>query len=255
MKARVNVIRFLLGLIITLVASNILAQKLEPTAAELGLMRGFPPPEDKLVDATNWTIYPFNRWGFLYVQRFQPTAMMDNGIGQTVPWQTNLINLDQLEISTPDKKTFKVRNLMEMYNTDALMVIYGGKLVYERYWNGMTPLTQHWLASTSKSVVGMAAAILVNRGVLDPKKLVKNYIPELAESGFANATVDQILDMTAGTAWNESMEELLNPESFARRYGAAAGSWKIMGVESEGLESIRWAQRLRLKVSDGPCGG
>lgn len=235
MKTSVNVIRFLLGLIIILAASSVWAQDLEPTAGELGLMRGFPPPKDKMVDATNWTIYPFNRWGFLNVQRFQPTAMLDNGIGPAVPWQTNPINLDQLEISTPDKKTFELRNLMEMYNTDALVVIHDGKLVYERYWNGMTPHTQHWLASTSKSVVGTAAAILVDRGVLDRKKLVKDYIPELADSGFGDATVDQILDMTAGTAWDESMEELLNPESFARQYGAAAGSWKIKGVESDGV--------------------
>ena len=41
--------------------------------------------------------------------------------------------------------------------------------------------------------------------------------------------------MTAGTTWDESMDELVNPESFARQYGAAAGSWKVKGVESEGV--------------------
>ena len=146
------------------------------------LMKGFPPSEDKFIDATNWTIYPFNRWGFKNVQRFQPTAFLDNGIGNPTPWQMNPRNLDKLKIKTPDNNSFEIRNLMEIYNTDALVVIHDGKLVYERYWNGMTPTTPHWLASTSKSVVGTAAAILVDRGVLDREKLIKEYIPELAES-------------------------------------------------------------------------
>jgi CubicO group peptidase (beta-lactamase class C family) len=223
-------IRILLGITVAFLVTNTWAQELEPTASELRLMQGFPPPQDKFVDATNWTIYPFNRWGFQNVQRFQPTAFLNNGLDNSVPWQMNLQNLDQLRIKTPDKMTFEVRNLMEVYNTDALVVVQSGRLVYERYWNGMTPTTPHWLASTSKSVVGTAAAILVDRGVLDRERKIKDYIQELAKSGFGDATLDQLLDMTAGTAWDESMDELINPESFARQYGAAAGSWKIKGV-------------------------
>jgi len=233
-----TLIRILLGLAVIIVGTNTWAQELEPTASELRLMQGFPPAKEKRVDATNWTIYPFNRWGFQNVQRFQPTAMLDNGIGGIVPWQSDQQNLDQLKIETPDKKIFEVRELMEIYNTDALVVIHEGKLIYERYWNGMTAQTPHWLASTSKSVVGTAAAILLDRSVLDRNTLVKTYLPELAGSGFGDATVGQLLDMTAGTAWDESMEELLNPKSFARQYGAAAGSWKIKGVDSEGVFSF-----------------
>lgn len=229
------VIRILLGLTAAFFVTNAWAQELEPTASELRLMQGFPPPQDKFVDATNWTIYPFNRWGFKNVQRFQPTAFLNNGLNNSIPWQRDLQNLDKLKIKTPDKKTFEVRNLMEVYNTDALVVVHSGRLVYERYWNGMTPTTSHWLASTSKSVVGTVAAILVDRGVLDREKKIRDFIPELAKSGFGNATLDQLLDMTAGTAWDESMDELKNPESFARQYGAAAGSWKIKGVESDGV--------------------
>jgi CubicO group peptidase (beta-lactamase class C family) len=107
--------------------------------------------------------------------------------------------------------------------------------VYERYWNGMTPKSSHWLASTSKSVIGTAAAILLDRGALKREALVKDYVPELAKSGFGDATVGQILDMTAGTTWDESMEELRRLDSPARQYGAASGSWKIKGVEAEGV--------------------
>ena len=33
------------------------------TAAEAGLMQGFPPPEDKVVDMSNWLAPAYNRWG------------------------------------------------------------------------------------------------------------------------------------------------------------------------------------------------
>jgi len=226
---------YLILILLVLSIANVCAQELEPTASELGLMKGFPSDKEKHVDATNWTIYPFNRWGFKNVQRFQPTAFLDNGSGDSIEWAIDKKNLDRFEVKTPEGKRIKVRDLMESYNTDAVVVIHDGRLVYERYWNGMTPSTPHWLASTSKSVIGTAAAILVDRGVIDRDKYIKDYIPELADSGFADATLGELLDMTAGTAWDESMEELLNPKSFARRYGAAAGSWKIKGVESEGV--------------------
>lgn len=219
-----------------LFVSTLYAELIEPTASELGLMKGFPPPIDKVVDATNWTLPPYNRWGFQNVNRFQPTGHLDNGPSERqAPWLLNKKNLDHLEISTPDGETMSLRALMEMYLTDALVVIHDGKLIYERYWNGMTPQSQHWMASTSKSIIGTAAAILIDRGIISREDPVTKYLPELSSSGFNGTTVDQLLDMTAGTAWDESMDELQNPDSFARQYGAASGSWKIRGVDSNGV--------------------
>jgi hypothetical protein len=190
--------------------------------------RRFDVWRDPFVELRAPKVFHLSPWGFQNVQHFQPTAMLDNGSGAPVPWQMDVQNLDRLAIQTPDNESFELRRLMEMYNTDAFFVVHDGRIVYERYWNDITTQTPHWLASTSKSVIGTAAAILVDRGVLDRERLVKTYIPELAESGFAEATVGQLLDMTAGTAWDESMEELVNPESFARQYGAAAGSVMVL---------------------------
>jgi len=227
-------LRIILALILAFAATNAWAQEIEPTASELRIMQGFPPPKDKRVNDTNWTIYPFNRWAFQNVQRFQPTGMLDNGPEER-PWIKHKAPLSILNITMPDNQQFTLDALLELYNTDAIVVIHNDKLVYEKYWNGMTPETPHWLASTSKSVVGTAAGILIAQGKIDPAKKVEEYIPELKESGFAGATIDQLLDMTAGTAWDESMEELLNTDSFARQYGAASGSWRIPGVESSGV--------------------
>ena len=53
-----------------------------PTVAELGLMRGSPPPAtDQLVTLDNWQDPPFNRWGFQHVRDLIPTAKIGRGDG------------------------------------------------------------------------------------------------------------------------------------------------------------------------------
>ncbi|MBR8534076.1 serine hydrolase [Carboxylicivirga sediminis] len=205
------------------------------TAKELGLMVGYPAPQDKRVDATNWAMYPFNRWGFLNVQRIHNTTNIDNGYGPSIPFERSIQNMDKLTVGLDGDQQFDLRELLEIYNTDAFVVLHKGQLVYERFWNDMTPLSPHWAASTSKSVIGTVAAILIDRGTLDPDAMVKDIIPELSKSGFAKATVRQLLDMSAGTAWDESIEALMNEQSFARQYGAAANSWQIKGYEGGGI--------------------
>lgn len=205
----------------------------EPGWQELGLMQGYPAAKDKRVNDTNWTLYPNNRWGFLNVQRIHPTAMLTNGT--PVAWEETPEEVGQFAVETSGQQPLSFDVLLEEYNTDAVVVIHKGKLVYERYWNGMDPQRPHWMASTSKSLVGTAAGILIHQGAVKPDARVKTYIPELAASGFADVTVDQLLDMTGGTHWDESMAALMDTKSFARQYGAAAGSWRIPGVESSGV--------------------
>ena len=209
----------------------------DPTAADLKIMEGFSPPKDKFVDATNWIVYPLNRWGFQNVRRFAPTARLKSDPRTVVPFKVDRQNLDGVRVKLDgDTRTFK--QIMEAWQTDSIVVLHNGTLVYERYWNGMTAQRPHWVASVSKSYIGTLGAMLVERGAIDRERTVASYVPELARSGFAEATVGQILDMTAGTSWDESPKELANPKSPARQYGAAAGSLQIPGVRSVGVSGF-----------------
>ena len=51
------------------------------TSVELGLMRGAPPPPERLVTADNWIESPYNRWGFLHVRELARTARIPRGDG------------------------------------------------------------------------------------------------------------------------------------------------------------------------------
>lgn len=100
--------------------------------------------------------------------------------------------------------------MVEMSYTDGILVLHDGKIIYERYLNGMQPHTLHAWASCSKSMTGTLAALLAHEGVLDPQALVSSYLPELKDSGYADATVRQVMDMTAGVAFGVDDNDPVN---------------------------------------------
>ena len=207
----------------------------DPTAADLGIMQGFNPAEGKFVDATNWNLYPLNRWSFQNMRRFMPTAPLPSDPNRVIALHEAPTDLNGVEVELGSAESKTVKEVMEDWQTDSLVVLHNGVLVFERYWNGMTPMQPHWVASVSKSYIGTLAAILVERGVLDRDRTAASYVPELADSGFADATIGQILDMSAGTDWDESPPAWADPNSPARLYGAASGSLMKPGEQSVGV--------------------
>ena len=99
--------------------------------------------------------------------------------------------------------------------TDGFLVLHRGRLVTEQYFNGLEPDTPHLLMSVSKSVTAAVAGVLAGRGVLDPAAEVTAILPELAGTSFAGATVQHLLDMRAGTRFNE---DYADPEADVRAY-------------------------------------
>jgi CubicO group peptidase (beta-lactamase class C family) len=88
--------------------------------------------------------------------------------------------------------------------TDAFLVMHDGQVVAERYYDGMTAGTRHLLMSVSKSILGCVAGVLADRGLLDPGAPVTAYVPEAARSGYAGATIRDLLDMRTGVAFRET---------------------------------------------------
>ena len=98
--------------------------------------------------------------------------------------------------------------------TDAYLVLQDGALVTEWYGSLGAPDRPHALMSVSKSVVGCVAAVLIDRGQLDPDAEITDYVPELAGSGYAGALVRHVYDMRSGVKF---AEEYANPDSDIRR--------------------------------------
>jgi CubicO group peptidase (beta-lactamase class C family) len=177
------------------------------TAAELHLMEGTPPSEDRLVTLANWQDPPFNRWGFQHVRDLIPTARIGRGDGPV--WELPRADRELGDLTfTSRRKSMTIDRMLEETATDGFMVLHHGEVVTERYFNGMGPDSRHLLMSVSKSVTSTVAGILIGRGQLSADSRVTDVLPELTGTSFDGATVQQLLDMRTGTRFNEDYDDL-----------------------------------------------
>ena len=170
-------------------------------------MQGTPPAAEQLVTLANWQDPPFNRWGFLHVRDLIPTAQISRGEGPVAELDHDPRQIEEIRFQVSGK-TWTVAEMLDATYTDALLVLHGGRVVDERYVDGMRPDTTHLLMSVSKSITATVAGALADRGVLDPDSFVTDHVEELKGGAFEGCTVQHLLDMRAGTKWSEDYEDL-----------------------------------------------
>lgn len=176
--------------------------------ARLGIMKGSPPPADKVVRWADGSAYKFpnTRWSFSNFRQMVPTSVVPRGAGPASPLSVALrSDLDAVSF-TPlgkDQPMTWEQSLAANY-TDGILVLHQGKVVYERYFGALKPEGQHIAMSVTKSFFGTIGAMLVAEGLLDEKATVARYVPELKDSAFGDATVRQVLDMTTGLKYSEN---------------------------------------------------
>ena len=220
-----------------------------PDSPAAALMAGFPPPPEAQVTLANWRTSPFNRWAFHHVRELLPTAEIANDPARIRPLETAPADLSALRVGTEDGGRIDLAALCERGELDGLVVLHRGRLVHESYFNGMTAASPHILMSVTKSMLGLLAGILVARGQLDPEAEATAYVPELAGTAFAGATVRQLLDMRSGVTFNEDYSEA---DGLYQRYRKAVG-WNPL-APGEAPSDLR-AFYAEMTDSDGPHGG
>jgi len=156
------------------------------------------------INAKNWYWGPGNHWSYQHTNRIFPSATISRGQGPIAPLEYALRDLDAISFVHPATKArMSIAQMYAATDTDAFLVMKDGKIVTERYFNGMKPEDRHLLMSVSKSVLGALAGIIIDQGRLDPNALVTSYIPELKGSAYQGATVRNLLDMTVGMEFDE----------------------------------------------------
>lgn len=194
-------------------------QATDPVA--LQIMQGFPPPPDKTVRLANVLQYPNARWAFHHMRELGPTAAIWRGAGPASALTKAAHTLGD-DVRWDDGKggALTLADWQRNTYTDALLVLHRGRVVYERYDAGMQPWQPHALWSMSKSLTGLLATQLIHEGRIDPAAPVARYLPELKDSAWGDATVQQTLDMTAGVQYDE---DFAKPGSGIFQYLIAGG--------------------------------
>src|SRR5881392_1943083 len=95
------------------------------TSVELGLMRGAPPPPERLVTSDNWIEGPFNRWGFLHVRELARTAPISRGDGPASELPAAPRDLDALPVEH-DGETLPLEDALAHAYVDGICVVHRG---------------------------------------------------------------------------------------------------------------------------------
>ena len=189
----------------------------------LGWMQGFPPPADKLITqpSSNFFSFPKLRWTVCHIRELMPTTDVSRGIGAPSKLSYELDkNIDAITfMPTNSKRPMTWKQSLDANYTDGIMVMHHGKVVYERQNGCLNELGNHAAMSMTKSMTGLLAEILVTEGKLDDKALVASIIPELKNSGFGDATVRQVMDMTTALDYSE---DYADPNADIWKYSEAA---------------------------------
>ena len=212
------------------------------------LMSGFSSAEADQVTLANWRTAPFNKWAFRHVREIVPSADIPNAPGDV--WKLASDPKDFASFHFERNGTqYGIDKFISETDTDGLVILHRGKVVLERYENGMTSETPHILMSVSKSLTAIVAGILVERGKLDPENKVVSLIPELRDSVYSDATVRHVLDMRIGIDFDEDYLATSGPIVEYRK----ATNWNPLGP-GERPSDLR-TFLAALKQRNGPDGG
>lgn len=205
-------------------------------------------PVAATIDKDNWQDAENVRWSFQHVDQVLPTTPISRGTGPVAELPLALEDLGEVEIpATEFSEVRSVRSVIDASDTDAWMVLHRGQVLTEEYFNAMAPETEHLLMSVSKSLVGTVAGVLVGSGDLDPARPITDYVPELASSGYAGATVRHILDMRSGIRFSENY---LDPKSEVRQIEESIG-WSETAPAGSATGMYDFLTTLKAKSAHG----
>jgi len=212
-------------------------------------MTEFPPASENQVSLANWREAPFNRWSFRHVREIIPTAEIAHDPHRVRPLPIGLVNTDNIRIRGAKDRVLSLDDFFMAASTDSLVILHRGRIIVERYADGMTAETPHILMSVSKSVLGLLTGILVSGEILDPNGQVTTVIPEVSETAYKGATIRHLLDMRTGVAFDEDYAATFGPIVEYRK----ATNWHPPGPGDCPSDLRSFYQCLR--APDGKHGG
>jgi len=211
-------------------------------------MSGFPPEPDARWTLEAWQYAPVNRWSFRHLREIVPTARVgrDPAGGRPLPPSGRSYDA-QLAVPRVGGSESTVEQVLAETYTDGFLVLAGGAIVTEQYFDEMTPDTTHLLMSVSKSIIGCVCGVLADRGVIDLDAHLTDSIPELAGSGYEGATVRHVLDMRSGIAFSE---DYLDTNAEVRQLEQVIG-WAPRRTPDLPNSMYEWLATLKAKTEHG----
>ncbi|MEX1238055.1 MAG: serine hydrolase domain-containing protein, partial [Pseudomonadales bacterium] len=179
---------------------------------------------------------PERRVAFKSIDQLYPTRTIEASATPLV-LDENPMDLSGLTY-TVDDKTFTLADFVAMPSAMGLIVVKDGDIVFEHYGAGNDQSTRWISFSVTKSVTSMLlGAALVDGYIESVDEPVSHYLPRLRGTPYEDATIENVLHMASGVAWNE---DYADPESDVANAGGA-----------NGLELVRYLAQLSRESEPG----
>lgn len=159
------------------------------------------------ISLDNWLAAPYSRWSFQHVEDMVPTALIPRGSGPVAALPVGPAPVAEIRLTNTDGAPTTVGAVMAATVTDGWAVAHHGSLVAEEYLDHLSADRRHLLFSVSKSLVGAVVGALHGAGAIELDAPVTDFVPELANCGYAGATVRHLLDMRSGIKFSENCDD------------------------------------------------
>lgn len=182
-----------------------------------------------------------------YVWKNFPAFFPHAVIARTGPERplTSAPNLDvaNFSVTTDGTDTTLDAYVKANPNIDGMIVMAGGKIVYEAYPR-MKPYDRHLGWSVTKVYVSTTLAALEKQGMFDVDKPVETYVPALSRTDWAGISVRDIVNMTSGIACLDS-DGYQNTSSCIYQYEETLGLTAPHNPPVDTLDLIKSMKRYR----------
>lgn len=134
-------------------------------------------------------------------------------------WQTG--SLEQAGFSEMRFKNFVhfAFGKYPTFETDSIVLIKNGYVVYERYANGYKRDQKHALWSLGKTMLNALTGVCESRGLLNRNDFLRKYYPAIDAFGRKDIRIVDLLQMSSGLHWiEENADDLLVSDSFDAFY-------------------------------------
>ncbi|MCT2356807.1 beta-lactamase family protein [Brevibacterium casei] len=200
------------------------------------------------IDLDSWKWPEYFAFALTRMEEIFPSAGIPRGIGSVCEYISQDNDFRSLTIdakkwtAADDEGWTTVGDVLANTFTDAWLVTRGGVAIAEEYAWPMKPARRHMLFSVSKSIVSIVVGALADAGLLRVDDLVTTHVPALGKSGYAGATIRDLLDMRSGVKFSEEYLEdgseirrLFEAVDFAPRTPTSAHGIKdfLTGLTSE----------------------
>ena len=133
-----------------------------------------------------------------------------------MPWPEQPVDLTQLSYEWEGRRR-TVEDFMIDRESDGLVFIKDGTLVFEAYANGFEAHTLHHCWSSTKAYVSTLIGNAIHLGLIDDvADPIERYLPAVRGSAWEGTSLHHLLRMESGVAWDEHTSHLFRNSQFAQ---------------------------------------